>query len=186
VYIGQAAYRSLEGKNGWEDWSQLPRQVIALRQKENIDGSVYFSSRSLMNNMAGFSDSLRLDLYRYPALPPPMKWLDSISPEPPQKVKSTVIDRFVRLRWEVPEMSKDGEEVYGYIVYRFEENEPIDFDNGTHVKGIRFKPETFYFDTKCDQGKKYRYAIRAMDRVKNLSEPTSIINVEIPDKWIDL
>lgn len=181
VYIGQAPYRSLEGKNGWEDWSQLPRQVRALRHKENIVGSVYFSSRSLMNNMAGFADSLQNDLYQNPALPPPMKWLDSIPPAPPQKIRPTVIDRFVRLRWESIKKAKDNEEAYGYVVYRFEGNERIDLEDAAYIHGISFKQEPFYFDTKCEPGKKYRYVVRIMDRVKNLSPPSSIIEVELPD-----
>ncbi|MBY5956744.1 family 10 glycosylhydrolase [Membranicola marinus] len=181
VYVGQAPYRSLEGKNGWEDWSQLPRQVRALRQKDNIHGSVYFSSRSLMNNMAGFADSLRLDLYQHPALIPPMKWLDSIPPAPPANVRATVIDRFVRLRWDSPAVAHDAQKPYGYVVYRFEENGPIDLESGAHIVGISFKPQPFFFDAKSEPGKKYRYVIRAMDRIKNLSTPAPVVEVVIPD-----
>lgn len=169
VHIGQAAYRALEGKNGWEDWSQLPRQVRTLRQKKNIGGSVYFSSRSLMDNRAGFADSLRTDLYLQPALPPPMPWIDSIPPPPPENVQTTLIDRFARVRWDWPENDPARDDIYGYVVYRFEEGENPDPDRGNHIIAIRFSTDDFYFDTTREPGKKYQYKVRAIDRMKNLS-----------------
>src|SRR5690625_5814427 len=66
------SYRAKETYDGWEDNNHLPRQIRALREKENIHGSVYFSSRSLMNHLAGLTDSLRADFYHHPALPPTM------------------------------------------------------------------------------------------------------------------
>jgi len=179
VLVGQAPYRALEGKNGWEDWSQLPRQVRALRQKENIHGSVYFSSRSLLDNRAGFADSLRLDLYKHPAIPPPMKWLDGTSPSAAEGLYSTVIDRFVRLRWRWPQNPDLHKDIYGFVVYRFEEDEPINLDDGSHIIGIRYSQDQFFFDTKCEPGKKYRYVVRSMDRVKNLGEPTEVVEVNL-------
>lgn len=180
VYVGQAAYRALEGKNGWEDWSQLPRQVKALRQNENIDGSVYFSSRSLMNNMAGFADSLRQDLYVHPALPPPMAWLDRIPPEPVNDLRADVIvNRYIRLRWESPAAAKDGDLAYGYVVYRYEDDKPVEVDEGGHIIGITYKPEPFFFDTKCEPGKKYKYVVRSIDRMKNLSKVSSLVEIDL-------
>ena len=179
VLIGQAAYRALEGKNGWEDWSQLPRQVRELRLKEHIGGSVFFSSRSLLDNRAGFSDSLRTDLYRHQALPPPMPWIDSIAPPSAVNVRSTVIDRYVRLRWDWPEGTDGLEDVYGYVIYRCEEGGKIDFDSNQHVIALSFKPEEFYFDTSRIPGKNYRYAIRTLDRLKNLSEVEVEVEVKV-------
>ena len=70
LYIGQAAYRANERRPGWNDWRQLPDQVRYLRQNPRVQGSVFFSSKSLTNNLAGFQDSLRTEFYRTPALQP--------------------------------------------------------------------------------------------------------------------
>ncbi len=169
VLVGQAAYRALEGKNGWEDWSQLPRQVRTLRRKNHIDGSVYFSSRSLMDNRAGFADSLRTDLYRHPALPPPMSWIDSIQPPAPVNVRTTIIDRFARIRWDWPEEQNIRDDIYGSVIFRFEESETPDFESGEHIIAIRYNTDEFYFDTTREPGKKYQYVVRTIDRMKNLS-----------------
>ena len=87
VYIGQGVYRAMEDREGWRDKQQLPNQVRYLRDNPLVQGSVYFSSRSLTNNLAGFRDSLKYDFYRYPALQPQMDWLDSDAPAAPSELK---------------------------------------------------------------------------------------------------
>ena len=61
VYIGQGVYRSMEDRDGWRDKKQLPNQIRYLRQNSRVQGSVFFSSKSVSTNMAGFRDSLRND-----------------------------------------------------------------------------------------------------------------------------
>ncbi|WP_236975022.1 glycoside hydrolase family 10 protein [Membranihabitans maritimus] len=165
VYVGQGVYRAEQNKNGWEDRSQLPRQVKSIRQDANAQGSVYFSSKSLSNNLGGFRDSLRHRYYRFPALLPPMPWLDNAAPASPVNLRHTQIDRFVRLRWDDPE-SRDTP--YGYIVYRFGENENINFERPDNIIHISFDSDkTFFFDTNVRKGKSYRYYVSSLDRLKN-------------------
>ncbi len=73
-YIGLGIYKA--GINSaWRDKTQLPRQVRASRETPGVQGQVYFSSRSFVNNPNGWSDSLRLDLYKYRVPVPVMPWL---------------------------------------------------------------------------------------------------------------
>jgi hypothetical protein len=55
-----------------------------IRANPRAQGSVYFRSQSLVGNANHLADSLKEDFYRYPALPPPMLWLDSVPPNAPQ------------------------------------------------------------------------------------------------------
>ena len=81
-YIGLGIYRA--GSNAaWKDKTQLPRQIEALRQRPEIQGAIYFSSKSFVKNPNGWSDSLKNNYYRTPALIPPMAWIDSTKPELP-------------------------------------------------------------------------------------------------------
>ncbi|UOQ65138.1 hypothetical protein [Hymenobacter volaticus] len=48
----------------------------------DVQGSVFFSSKSLLVNPRHAADSLRLNLFRYPALVPTMPWLDAVPPRP--------------------------------------------------------------------------------------------------------
>ncbi len=70
-YIGLGVYRA--GSNSaWKDITQLPRQIEALRNTPNIQGMIFFSSRSFNNNPNGWSDSLRLEYFKEPAKTPEM------------------------------------------------------------------------------------------------------------------
>ncbi len=68
-YIGLGIYRA--GSNAaWKDSTLLPRQIQALRKTPNIQGMIFFSSKSFNNNPNGWSDSLRLNYFKEPALAP--------------------------------------------------------------------------------------------------------------------
>lgn len=84
MYIGQGIYRALETSKSsiaWKNPAELPKQIRLLRSYPNIQGSVYFSSKSFDSNPNGWVDSLRNNYYSQPALIPPMDWL----PENPNK-----------------------------------------------------------------------------------------------------
>lgn len=77
-YIGLGMYRA--GSNAaWKDRQQLPRMIQAVRNTPNMQGVIYFSSKSFEKNPNGWSDSLRLNYYRQPASIPSMEW---IAPNP--------------------------------------------------------------------------------------------------------
>jgi uncharacterized lipoprotein YddW (UPF0748 family) len=73
-YIGLGIYRA-GSNNAWKDPTQLPRQIEDLRNTPNVQGAIYFSSTTFDRNPNGWSDSLRNNYYRQPALIPPMDWL---------------------------------------------------------------------------------------------------------------
>ena len=58
----------------WKDKNQIPRQIQLLRQSANIQGMIFFSSKSFNKNPNGWNDSLRLNYFASPAqLPNPLK-----------------------------------------------------------------------------------------------------------------
>lgn len=73
-YIGLGIYRA--GSNAaWRDTTLLARQIEALRNTPNIQGAIYFSSKSFINNPNGWSEMLRTKYYAMPAETPVMPWL---------------------------------------------------------------------------------------------------------------
>ena len=50
----------------------------------NIQGAIYFSSKSFEKNPNGWNDSLRENYYRYPAVIPSMPWIDSTAITDPE------------------------------------------------------------------------------------------------------
>jgi len=181
LYIGQAAYRAAENVQGFRNRSELPNQVRALRNNLRVQGSVFFSSKSLTNNLAGFQDSLRNDLYRYPALPPVMLWLDNIAPQSPLQLTAYLkSENTIQLNWNPPLMARDGETAYGYVVYRFKTNEEVNLNDASKILNISFDHTlTMYSDTTAKSGS-YKYVVTAIDRLKNESMPSNFATSFIP------
>jgi uncharacterized lipoprotein YddW (UPF0748 family) len=75
IYIGHGIYRAGERSKAWKNPDELPNQIKLLRQYNNVQGSIYFSSKSFNNNPNGWNDSLRNNYYREPARIPVMDWL---------------------------------------------------------------------------------------------------------------
>lgn len=74
IYIGHGIYRA--GTNAaWKSPDELPNQIKFLRQYNNVQGSIYFSSKSFNNNPNGWNDSLRNNYYKQPVKIPVMDWL---------------------------------------------------------------------------------------------------------------
>ncbi|MCC9167830.1 glycoside hydrolase family 10 protein [Pontibacter harenae] len=185
VYVGQGVYRAMEDREGWRDKQQLPNQVRYLRNNPNVQGSVFFSSRSLTNNLAGFRDSLQHDFYRYPALQPAMQWLDDVPPAAPAKLshpKKLLFgwSRNAKLQWELPADPAAEGEIYGYVIYRFGKNEEIDLQDPKHIIKVSFdKHTTSFYDETASGGKRYQYVVTTIDRMKNESLPSNVFSVRI-------
>ena len=81
-YIGLGIYRA-GSSAAWKDSTLLPRQIQALRDAPNVQGAIYFSSKSFIRNPNGWNDSLQNNYYQHPALIPPMQWIDSLKPAKP-------------------------------------------------------------------------------------------------------
>ena len=176
LYIGMAAYRINEHRRGkFKDPAAMPDEIKYLRDNPRVEGSVYFSSNSLLNNPLGFTDSLKETYYKYPALPPVMLWLDSIAPNPPRNVTATPVKSQVELKWETPALAKDKEPVYGYVIYRFDGDEKVNLTDPKYILHIQYNDTVSYTDETVKKGKTYLYVITALDRLKNESEPSPTI-----------
>jgi len=73
-YIGLGIYRA-GSNNAWKDSTQMPRQLQAIRNAPNVNGEIYFSSKSFNKNPNGWNDSLKNNYYKQPAMIPPMQGL---------------------------------------------------------------------------------------------------------------
>lgn len=173
LYIGHGAYKINMPKDlSWRNPKQIGRQISYNRANPRVQGSVFFSSKSLTNNPLGVSDTLSLNYYKSPALPPLMLWLDSIAPNKPKNLLAVESDKGILLSWQLPDIAKDGDKAYGFVVYRFDKTETIDVTNVNAIKRIYYGDITSWEDTQTERGKTYTYLITTLDRVKNESEPS--------------
>ncbi len=176
LYVGHAPYRMTDFHN-WPA-TELPRQIRRNRNTEGCQGSVYFRLRNgVMNNPKGFLDSLRNELYRYPAIAPGMSWKDDLPPNPPVNVSFGVNDESNQLTWSIPPAAEDGDYPHRMMIYR-SESYPVEALDAANIYAIISGDSTSYdFETGAD----YFYAISALDRLHNESSV-----VQIAPSYIDI
>lgn len=177
LYIGQAAY-NMSSSNPFPvgSWpaSELCDQIRFNRTFINVHGSCFFSAKHIKNNVKGFTDSLRNDLYKFPAIPPTMPWIDSIPPLPPKNLAANGNAVSVVLTWEKPDTASVGDLPKYYIVYRSEDEDTIDINNPKYIRKIIPTDTTSFIDVFSVQfNKKYTYIVTSLDRLHNESIPSA-------------
>lgn len=163
VFIGHGIYRTLESRTGgWKNRNEIPNQIKALRENPGIHGSVYFSSKTFNTNPNGWNDSLRNNYYRYPALVPPMHWIDSIAPLQP------LIDKMGSTKYRV--MYRGSEPIKAFAIYVINRGEDASIENATLVKLI-VEDKLLDFNTASIESiEGDRLFVAAVDRNNNVSE----------------
>jgi uncharacterized lipoprotein YddW (UPF0748 family) len=116
-YIGLGIYRA-GSSAAWKDSTLLPRQIQALREAENVQGAIYFSSKSFIKNPNGWNDSLQNNYYKQPALIPPMKWIDSTKPGKPIVELKTTSSYFDVVEIELSRRPEDND-AKAFVMYTF-------------------------------------------------------------------
>jgi uncharacterized lipoprotein YddW (UPF0748 family) len=163
VFIGHGIYRTLEARTGgWKNRNEIPNQIKALRQNALVQGSVYFSSKTFNSNPNGWNDSLRNNYYKYPALVPPMSWIDSIAPLKP------LVEKVAGLK-ETRVMYRGAEPIKGFAIYSVP---TVRAASGSKGKMIDLIIADKYVDIDLDKyyTRGERLTIVAVDRNNNVSE----------------
>jgi uncharacterized lipoprotein YddW (UPF0748 family) len=176
-YIGQAAYRIAT----WAA-NEMPRQIRLNRNTTNALGSIFFRARDFRENPKGFTDSLKTDLYRYPALSPVMSWKDTVLPNPPQNL------RFERLagtgaaglRWDIPNIASDGDTASRYVVYRFDQSAipPSALDDPSKI--IAIEGGRLSMPKTPPATGSYYYVVTSLDRNSNESAGSTALLILPP------
>jgi uncharacterized lipoprotein YddW (UPF0748 family) len=74
LYISHAMYKVNQQPKypSWSDPNEIPLQIQLARSKAKVDGLVFFSSKSLINNPLGVTDALRTQIFVDVAKLPPL------------------------------------------------------------------------------------------------------------------
>lgn len=180
VYIGQAVYKAKDGKYAsWRDPDQIPNQLLMNRTYDKIRGSIFFSASSFQENPMGIAEKLQFDLFRKPAMIPPMSWKDTVPPLEPRFIFATYNPTEVKLEWQAPEKATDGESATYYVIYRFMEGEEIEIDNPLFIQAIQ--RDTYFEDRQLYPGTQYTYVVTAVDRQHNESKTYEVLEVCMPE-----
>lgn len=174
LYIGLFSSRFMSERYLKVDF-EIGKQIKMNREHDKALGQVFFSGKSIFNNQNGLLDSLKNNLFKYPALLPTMKWIDSIPPNPPQSLLFRKDSQNVYLEWKTPEENSQGERAYGYVVYRFINQSNIDLNDPSKIVKIIIPAKNNYLEKFTeDLVGEITYVITALDRHQNESEGIQI------------
>jgi uncharacterized lipoprotein YddW (UPF0748 family) len=175
LYVGQAAYRIADASN-WGA-SELPNQIRLNRTNSYAQGSIFFrANMGLRDNPKGFADSLRNDLYKYPALKPIMTWKEMTPPNPPVNLTITKFSSTALLTWTAPSAAGDGEGASYHAVYR-STSRPIDINDARNLVSVQ--ATTTYMETSLPAGSlTYYYAVTALDKLQNESVLSNLVGID--------
>jgi uncharacterized lipoprotein YddW (UPF0748 family) len=185
LYTGHSVYKIKNNQDKqWNNLMEIPNQ-IRLNREENISGSIFFSSNTLLKNLGGIKDSLQNNLYAFPALQPLMLWKDSIAPSAPLSLEINNLKSSNYLTWKVSPKEKPNY----FVVYRFTQNEHINLENPATILAILPASQTHFKDSIFDKNENYTYGITALDRFHNESEilhSERLITLDLPIRRVTL
>lgn len=146
---------------------QLAAKVQLRSQMRNVQGAVLWYAKAAVDNIGNYGTSLRSTYWRYPALQPQMPFIDGKAPKKVRKPKviNTQEDGNV-LFWREPKGKGWKNQAVRYVVYRFNNGEPINIDDPSHIVAIT--PNTFYRLPARSQHS--TYVITALDQLSNESK----------------
>lgn len=177
LYTGMAVYKiGLQGQPAaWFDPEQMPDQLALNLQYPEVQGSMFFSMKELFQNPLGFTDNLSNNIYKNPALLPPVY---TSHPDTPTRVALRHpwrTDKGVQLNW----IDAPFDPPAYYAIYRFDgKAHPVacDFQNPQNLLAtVRHTPglSQSFVDTTAVAGQTYRYYVVALNRFNNGSGPSN-------------
>ena len=179
LYIGQGTYRlghNTRTDSGWAQPAQMADQMRHNRQYPDVTGSVFFSAKSLRDNLGKSRDSLRTDFYKYPALVPTMPWLDATPPGQPRDLKCAPAQDGIELFWQEPNQPTELDKVRYYVVYRTDGSRlPRTTDPRRILTTWLPETGTRLVDKTADPKKGYTYVITSVDRLHNESVGSTVV-----------
>jgi hypothetical protein len=110
IWPGIAAYRI--GSTPTFTSGEIASQIERTRQSPETTGAIYFSFKSLRNDMGGIQEKLRGNIYPRDAVIPEFVWIKSARPSAPRVSISRSAD-FVRASWTV----RGTRKAFWFVVY---------------------------------------------------------------------
>ncbi|AHH94037.1 glycoside hydrolase family 10 protein [Kutzneria albida] len=156
LYIGQSASRiGIANPPAWLNPEEMPSHLALNRATPGVSGDIFFNANALLGNKLGFTDRLRTDLYREPALVPVRATLPGHTP--PAPLALCAYDRVLSwLGWPT---------TTSYGIYR----------DGRLLTTVRATgPVMGYTDTSATAGEHHAYSVTALDRGHHESRPRTL------------
>ena len=167
IFVGQAPYRvSRKSSNRhWRKASEIIGQVKLNRSLPGIDGSMFFSAKSLKNNPRHLMEKLTRSLYRYPALTPVNNRITPVIPDMPGNAVISSAGEMITLNW------TKGNDTKNFVVYRFRKGKTADMGNPANIFAVTASTSLTFKKDKNTDPEKYTYYVTSRSYTNLESAP---------------
>lgn len=166
VVPGLGVYMLSPKEKNW-DADVILRELHVLRRMGRM-GHAYFRSKFFTDNTKGIYDMVQSEIDPYPSLVPPMTWQSAAKPTPPTVLKVLHTKDGDQLEWSGAQSLSDNQSLT-YNVYAAE-SWPVNTDDARCLMATRLSATRL--SVAHAAGKPVlHYAVRAMDRYGNESQP---------------
>lgn len=162
----------LDPREGNWSLSDIKRQMQFCRT-HGLAGEAHYRVKYIMDNTQGLYDLLATNDYRYPALQPPMPWLDNQAPSTPDSLRvEPIAPGYLQLTWS-PSTDNDLRNAPRYVVYG-STTTPVDTSQSRHIIAASVTDTTFVYAPLHPLEAFTHFAVSAIDRYGNESAPRQI------------
>ncbi|MEQ9440553.1 MAG: family 10 glycosylhydrolase [Cyclobacteriaceae bacterium] len=178
LYIGHAVFKiGLPEDSLWNNPFQVANQITMNRRSFQVDGSIFFSSSTFMDNPLGINEQLRRNIYPYPALVPSMSWNRVGFPDSPQAVTIARNEQNVLIQWQ----QNVHQQVRYYIIYGAEGEEPPNISDPTSIVAKTYSPHlTFQEGEKKGAFRKtHTFVVTAINQNQDESTASQPVQVKM-------
>ena len=159
VVAGLGTYQLHPEEKNWE-LEEIVRQLHVVRIHPTVAGTAQFRSQFVTDNTKGVYELLR-SFHPYPALVPPMPWLNATRPTMPQGLEVTTRKHTLTLTWQ-------PQEGVTYNIYS-SNSYPVDTTDPSNLRCTYYR-DTTYTIAMPSLVHPHHYAVTAIDRYGNESE----------------
>ncbi|MBO9631959.1 MAG: family 10 glycosylhydrolase [Chitinophagaceae bacterium] len=169
LYIGLGIYRA-NSNPAWRLRDQLPRQIREMRAYPEVNGAIYFSSQSFVGNPLGWSDSLRLNYYKEPALIPEMPWIDTLLPRAPKVKAVATVTNGLSIRLQKHDLETKA--IKGFRLYACYIDGPNNNFYNAALVGTQYNTDSCTFLAPLPGDKRFaRFYVTTLDENNQESKP---------------
>lgn len=159
VVAGLGTYQLHPEEKNWE-LEEIVRQLHVVRIHPTVAGTAQFRSQFVTDNTKGVYELLR-SFHPYPALVPPMPWLNATRPTMPQGLEVTKRKHALTLTWQ-------PQEGVTYNIYS-SNSYPVDTTDPSNLRCTYYR-DTTYTIAMPSLVHPHHYAVTTIDRYGNESE----------------
>lgn len=163
LYIGLSSSNLNSAKpKAWSVPNELCRQLKLNDSIDNIQGEVYFSCKTLLENRQGLCDSIGNDYYATTALLPACNYPLSKPALEPGNIRVEKIESRYYILWDEITDDDAGQNSY-YVVYMFEDGDKIDVSDPAKIL-LKTRENCVDLSTVKSDSRILRFVITAVNR----------------------